>query len=589
MEIILLIAIVGMLFHLHGRVKRLEQAVWQGEREPFPAEASRSEGALAGAQDMPPLPPPPSPSAAPQEQYPSWFATFVAWLKEDWLLKLGALLLLIGFGWLTTYAFLNNWIGPMGRIALGIIAGAFFLALGWWRMKAFVNQGSVFLVLGSTTVLLTIFAAREIYEFFTPAAALLVMFLSTAFAAFVSVVYKYKPLAVASLVLAAAAPLLTNPPEPNYAGLFAYLFIVVLGTLWIVMLTGQRDLSGVALLIVAAYSAPHLFDAVSADTGALLLFAYGFASVFFVFTLLGIVKLKGKAALADIAVAAGNGLLLLAWIMEGAPVEWQGLIIAAWMVVFAAGGFVAFRITGDVKPFYMYAGVATAMLAAATAAELDGAALTIAYTVESGAIALIAYAFLRDIRIAHRASLLLSGPVVLSLESIFSPAWRRGVLHEDFFVLFVLAVVLFGLGAFFRRQLPEGEAEAYVESRQTNAALLVLGSLYVYVLVWLSLHAALRDDDIAVMLSLLFYTGVGLAAYFVGQVRAQRGVRIYGAALLGFVVGRLLFVDVWTMDQPRRIATFFIIGALLASTAFWRKRKHSASKEALQDTQLQDE
>lgn len=32
---------------------------------------------------------------------------FVEWIKEDWMLKLGALLLLIGFGWLTTYAFLR--------------------------------------------------------------------------------------------------------------------------------------------------------------------------------------------------------------------------------------------------------------------------------------------------------------------------------------------------------------------------------------------------------------------------------------------------------------------------------------------------
>jgi hypothetical protein len=39
---------------------------------------------------------------------------FFEWIKEDWLMKLGALLLLIGFGWLASYAFLHNWIGPHG-------------------------------------------------------------------------------------------------------------------------------------------------------------------------------------------------------------------------------------------------------------------------------------------------------------------------------------------------------------------------------------------------------------------------------------------------------------------------------------------
>ena len=60
---------------------------------------------------------------------PTSFEKFSAWMKEDLLLKFGALLLLIGFGWLTTYAFLNNWIGPMGRITLGIIVGSFFIML----------------------------------------------------------------------------------------------------------------------------------------------------------------------------------------------------------------------------------------------------------------------------------------------------------------------------------------------------------------------------------------------------------------------------------------------------------------------------
>ncbi|TSC73401.1 MAG: membrane protein [Parcubacteria group bacterium Gr01-1014_48] len=115
---------------------------------------------------------------------------FVAWLKEDWIIKLGAFLLLIGFGWLTTYAFLNNWIGPMGRITLGVALGVCILVLGFWRIKKYLHQGGIFLVLGSTTILLTLFAAREIYEFFTPVSALAAMFITTAFVAYASVIYR---------------------------------------------------------------------------------------------------------------------------------------------------------------------------------------------------------------------------------------------------------------------------------------------------------------------------------------------------------------------------------------------------------------
>ena len=144
------------------------------------------------------------PLVMPEQTGPTMSQKFIGWLKEDWLLKLGALLLLIGFGWLTTYAFLNDWIGPMGRIALGVIAGSIFILLGYWRIKKYLVQGGIFLVLGSTTILLTIFAARTVYGFFTPLSALIVMFLSTAFVALASVKYNSRALSLLSLTLASA-------------------------------------------------------------------------------------------------------------------------------------------------------------------------------------------------------------------------------------------------------------------------------------------------------------------------------------------------------------------------------------------------
>lgn len=115
---------------------------------------------------------------------------FIDWLKEDWLLKLGAFILLIAFSSLTTYAFLNNWIGPIGRVVLGIIAGIIFLLIGYWRIKNYLIQGSVFLILGSMTILISLFAARVIYHFFTPLLALIIAFLTNAFVAITSINYR---------------------------------------------------------------------------------------------------------------------------------------------------------------------------------------------------------------------------------------------------------------------------------------------------------------------------------------------------------------------------------------------------------------
>src|SRR4051812_40446289 len=124
-----------MVANLGTRVKDLERKLQ--ESKTLPPQPPPTPGAVA-VQPSAYHPPPLQRALA----APNSGDRFVEWLKDNWLLKLGALLLLMGFGWLVTYAFLNNWIGPMGRIALGLSAGALILALGSWRMRAFVTQGS---------------------------------------------------------------------------------------------------------------------------------------------------------------------------------------------------------------------------------------------------------------------------------------------------------------------------------------------------------------------------------------------------------------------------------------------------------------
>lgn len=576
------IALLVLIFRTRMRVRTLERlmekliktgGVWRATEQNYQFQTQTQQ------VDLRQTIPSPSPEVlTPPEQLAlTSFDKFLVWLKEDWLLKIGALLLIIGFGWFASYAFIHNWIGPMGRIALGVVAGALFLLLGWWRIKKSLSQGGVFLVLGSTTILLTVFAARAIYNFFDPVSALVVMFLSVAFVAFVGVKHNSRALTLMSLALASVAPLLIKPPDTDHIGLFAYLFFIALGAVWVVAINGQRTLTTVALVIISLYSLPHLlspslFPQVVA--GNLLFFAYAFAALFFITNTAGILKLKDKdkkEIIPDLVTAAGNGLFLLFWIMSAAPKEWQSLIISAWMILFAAGSFIVFKITQKREPFYVYAGVAVAMLAAATFAELEGAALTIAYTIESGIISFVAYSIIKDARVAERISLLLIGPIFLSFGSIASRSWRTSVFNEDFFVLLVLGVTLFGLGLFFRSCRAAETDEK--DPKRFNAALLIAGSVYGYALVWLSLHSMFQEGSAATMISLVIYLIIGLITYFNSLANDKKTLRIYGGLLVGFVVGHLLFVDVWHMELAQRTATFFLIGALLVSTAFLSRKK----------------
>ncbi len=568
MSYILIVVLFILVVRLNSRVNTVEgllkgTGAIQPSAPPPPMYASPVPSQTAGQQ------PAPTPVVS---VGPSAGDRFVAWFKEDWLLKLGALLLLIGFGWLTTYAFLNNWIGPFGRITLGITAGLLILVFGWYRMRSHMHQGGIFVIVGATTVLLTVFAGREAYDFFTPISALAVMFGTTVFVGLASVMYRVRWVALLGLILASLAPLLTAAPKTDQVGLFTYLLVVVIGTLWIVAVRGWRALTTAAVVIVALYSAPILFGVLSANRPVLLLLMYVFAALFFVFTTAGIVRAKTDDISADIVTVGGSGLLLLWWIMSVAEPQWQSLIIIAWMVVFLVGAFLVVKRTGDTRPFYVYSGVSVMMLGAATAAELSGAALTIAFAIEVTALYLVAHVLVDNRQKVENLLLLFAVPIFLSLPSFMSGAWDESVFNKDFFVLATLAAGLFLV--FLVRRMSQGEKQP----SQIDSVLIVLSSVYAYVLLWFSLHSLFAyAEDLATMTALITYTLIGLVCYFIGARGERRGLRAYGGALLAFVVGRLLVVDVWQMELTGRIATFFIIGILLMGTAFFGKKKEPVS------------
>ena len=158
------------------------------------------------------------------------------------------------------------------------------------------------------------------------------------------------------------------------------------------------------------------------------------------------------------------------------------------------------------------------------------------------------------------------------LGSIFSNAWSKSAINDDFFVLLILASVLTGLGYFFVLRAKDSAEDT--ESSQFSSALLILGSIWAYILLWLSLHAALiKNYDTATMMSLIVYTIIGLIAYFFGMKHEWRTLKFYGGLMLGFVVGRMMLVEVWNMELTGKIITFFIIGTLLVSTAFLGRKK----------------
>lgn len=492
----------------------------------------------------------------------------VGWLKQDALLKLGALLLIIAFGWFVSYAFANNWIGPVGRITLGLLAGVSFMGFGVWRSYAFKYQGAVFAVLGSTVVLLTVYAARHAYDFFTPTTALAIIFLSVVFIAYLAVVQKNEKLAIAGLVLGAVAPLLTNAPEPSAIALFSYLTVLVLGSIWITALLRADALLLTAFISVVLYSLPF-FSGMdnSADTPVIMLFGFFFTVIFFITNNIGIIRTSDTTTKpVHLYIAVGSGLYVTSWIYFGMVDHLQGLTFLAWAMVFATGAFLVFTRTQKTMPFYIYGAVAIGLLGAATAEFFSGPLLTIVYILEIATLVLLTNRFVEKDSVTVSTAFLFVLPIILSAEHVASQSWDDGFMHASAMVLLFVTNALLITGLILVTHVSPAR-------KSTGATLVTLGVAYLCLLVWLVTHSVLADD-FATTVSLFVYTLGGIAAYVIGVSSNSSNLKLGGAVLIGVVIVRLLFIDVWQMALSERIITFFVIGALLMSTAFLKKLRN---------------
>jgi hypothetical protein len=301
------------------------------------------------------------------------------------------------------------------------------------------------------------------------------------------------------------------------------------------------------------------------------MFTFIFVAVFFVANILGLIANENDENRAPhLIIAVLTAVYLMIGIGVGADPEWHSLLYAAWMLVFSLGSFVVYRAVERPLPFYIYGGTSVALLGAATASELSGPALTIAYTFEVSALVLVAASVLKSVRIASQISWLFLVPVILALESVFSSDWRTGIFHSDFFVIIMLtlALVICGVTLIKEKEPTPGDGG------NVGKTLLVGSGIYGVILIWLVFHAGrLLPEDTATLLALVLYTIIGLIFMREWRVTGIHAWKYAGGALIALVVARLLLVEVWNMALSGRIITFFVVGMMFLSTAVMRRQK----------------
>jgi uncharacterized membrane protein len=494
----------------------------------------------------------------------------INWIKENWLLKLGVLLILVGFGWFISYAFVHNWIGPVGRVALGLFTGSIMALFGTFRMEKNAVQGKLFLILGSALTVITIYAGNIVYGYFSPMLLLALVFLVSAYVAVVALQFQMKNIAIYGLVISYVSPFLVDSAIETKL-IFTYLIVVSLASIWLATIKDWRDINAVSIIGFLVHVLPYLFASYrvdGVDEFFVLMSIYGLGFIYFFVSVYGAIKNQESANQSDVVVAIFDSVIIILATLAFVNEEAISLVLAGWMVVFALGSFIVFSYTQKEKFFYVYSLIAILLLAIATASELDGSALIYAYAIESAIVSAAGYIVTRKLNVGYILSILMTGPALMALPSVTSRNWRTGIFHDDFGILFTVGGLLLGLGLFY--YYSEQEKELYKDDVQIKfyQALVITGSAFFLILIWLSSGAFFLEEGSAVMFSLVTYTVLGISTYFYGLTNIKNTFKYYGGTLLIFVVLRLVLIDVWDMDLGAKIITFILIGALFISTAF---------------------
>jgi len=405
---------------------------------------------------------------------------------------------------------------------------------------------------------------------FNPFLAIAIVFMSVCFITIMSVIYDSVSVAFSGLLLATVAPLITNSKIDDMA-LFSYLLVVVIGILWVVSIKKKwGSLVFGSLIMVAMYSMSFLIDPTKYSSETFLLFfAYVFALVFLVSSVISILRSNKEEMKPFLLVAIGNGAFIIAWILSFAQKELQSSFIGLWMVLFLIVAFLLYRVTKFKECFYIYGGVAIAMLATATSVELSGSSLTIAYIIEASLVPALSYMVTKDYSSSSKTNIIMLLPVMLSITSLVNYFSAKVVFTKDFFVLCLMVGVLLLLGFMYQEI---GKNQNLKESDDLGDTYLICSSIYAYITLWVVLHILMLSYAQATIAALIIFTVIGLVKYFYGIFANNRVLMNYGRLILIMVILRLILVDVWSMEIGLRIVVFILVGVLFMSTAFISKK-----------------
>jgi uncharacterized membrane protein len=512
------------------------------------------------------------------------------------------LAVLIAVAWFLKLAMDNHWIGPLGRVLIGLVAGA---AVTAWSERFRVHGYAVFSyglkAVGSGTLYLSLWAAFSLYHLLPAGAAFAAMILVTAFNGYLAWVQDAELLGLYAIVGAISTPILVSTGENHEITLFTYLLLLDLAVLVLVALRPWSRLLFAAYLGSVVLFGGWWFQYYGQDQfGRTAFFLTCFFLIFAFAPRLVRVDLEDgtphstwdNLALVLLPVAnAALGFLAYYALFDWFQSEWAW----AWLAVgFAAFYLLLLRLPArsglhesSALLSSLHLTAAVVFLTIAIPLKAHGRWLTTGWLVEGAAL----------LWVARRARLLLLRVLALlclvlgfiALVTVNPPASTTPIFNERF-ASFCVGIAIFALVGWIAFK-----AKAEIETQDSGAtpgtwpmiaaaAVLTVNFLILLAIGW-EIHSywwVLRwTGDVSRWGDYQMYAQFTYSAWFmlfgalllcVGFWRRSAFLRWQALVLLAVTIGKVFLADMSQLSQGYRILSFLGLGALLLAVSFVYQR-----------------
>ncbi|SDE52562.1 Predicted membrane protein [Mucilaginibacter pineti] len=339
-------------------------------------------------------------------------------IGENLINKIGIAILVLAIGYFVKFAIDNDWVGPLGRVGIGIGCGAILIAIAHRMRNSYKAFSSVLVGGGLAVFYFTITLAYHQFNLFSQTTSFIILIVITIFAVLLSLLYDKQELAVIALVGGFASPFMVSNGHANYNALFIYLLILNIGLLIISYFKAWRVLNIVSFGFTVIVFGSVLYTLTPPTYHYGFIYASIFYLLYFAINVAHNVRENKTFIASDFSILLTNTALYFAaglYLLTAMHAEqFRGLFCVSLAVVNLVLSYILFRNRKvDTNILYLLIGITLTFISLAAPIQLHSNSITIFWASEA---VLLYWLYQRSgIQLMKLTSLVIWGAMLCSL------------------------------------------------------------------------------------------------------------------------------------------------------------------------------